>query len=168
MLVLVLAPILILPPRAAPTAEGTKAIKTKTKTIQAGEKAGARAKVPIKGGPNASDDLWWNDPSLIKALSLTDEQREKMARVLAAYHEKLPTDRSAAAFHETLVQGKWQESRAENDKLARIAELSVRMRGDLKVDVLSLLSAEQHRELVDRCPQLIYKPWLRAMRGAAR
>jgi hypothetical protein len=39
------------------------------------------------------------------------------------------------------------------------------MRGTLKIDILSLLSDEQRKTLVDKYPRLIYKPWRRAMRG---
>jgi hypothetical protein len=41
------------------------------------------------------------------------------------------------------------------------------MRGTLKIDVLSLLSEEQHKMLVERYPRLIYKPWRNAMSGAS-
>ena len=111
--------------------------------------------------------LWWNDPGIVKILSLTNEQREKMRDYLAAYRKKVPQDRRPEAFHETLVQGKWKDARAESDKLAKTAEASVRMRGTLKIDVLSVLSAEQHKMLIDRYPRLVYKPWRRAMGGAS-
>jgi Spy/CpxP family protein refolding chaperone len=111
--------------------------------------------------------LWWNDPGIVKILSLTNEQREKMGEYLGAYRKKVPRDRRPEAFHETLVQGDWKAARAENEKLAKTAETSVQMRGKLKIDVLSGLSAEQHKMLVDRYPRLIYKPWRRAMGGTS-
>ena len=111
--------------------------------------------------------LWWNDPGIVKILSLTNEQREKMGEYLGAYRKKVPRDRRPEAFHETLVQGDWKAARAENEKLAKTAETSVRIRGKLKIDVLSGLSAEQHKMLVDRYPRLIYKPWRRAMGGTS-
>ncbi len=108
--------------------------------------------------------LWWNDPATQKALALTDEQREKMDGYVAAYRQQLPSDRRAAAFHETLVQGTWKQARSENKKLSEMAEAAVRTRGTLKIDVLALLSKEQHQKLVDQYPRLIYKAWTRAMR----
>ncbi len=125
----------------------------------------ARGKAPTPGVPGYPTGLWWNDPKIGKALSLTDEQREKMAEQLKAYHKKVPEIQTPKAFHETLVQGDWKAARAENEKLAKIAETSVRVRGKLKIDVLSELSAEQHKMLVDRYPRLIYKPWRSAMSG---
>ena len=130
-----------------------------------GQKAGAKA--PVAGGPNDEKALWWNDAGLQKALSLNAEQREKMAEYLAAYRAKVPPLARPEAFHETLVQSDWKRAGRENDKLADGAEKSIRMRGRLKIDVLSVLTKEQHKILIDRLPRLIYKPWTRAMRGAA-
>lgn len=129
-------------------------------------KAG-RAKAPVQGGPNDESALWWDDPKIVKSLSLTDEQRKKMTEYLLAYGTKLPQDRKPEAFHETLVQGKWKDARREGEKLAKTAQTAVRMRGVLKIDVLSSLSEEQLEMLVDRYPRLIYKPWRRAMREAS-
>ena len=51
--------------------------------------------------------------------------------------------------------------------LAERAETSVGMRGRLKIDVLSVLTEERRKTLIDKFPRLIYKPWARAMRSAA-
>jgi Spy/CpxP family protein refolding chaperone len=124
-------------------------------------------KAPIPGGPNDESALWWDDPAIVKALSLTDEQRKKMGEILKAYRKKVPQNQRPEAFHETLVQGNWKAARSESEKVAKNAETSVQMRGTLKIDVLSLLSKEQRETLVDRYPRLIYRPWRRAMRGAS-
>ncbi|MBW2421534.1 MAG: Spy/CpxP family protein refolding chaperone [Deltaproteobacteria bacterium] len=128
-------------------------------------KAGGE-KDPIPGGPNDGKALWWNDPKIVKGLSLTDEQREKMRALLKAYREAVPGDPRTNAFQESLVQGNWKKARIESEKLAKAAETSVRIRGALKIDVLSVLSKEQLAKLVDQYPRLIYKRWRRAMRGA--
>ncbi len=152
------------PLQAAPLhALDSKAIDAKADA----PKAGGRAKAPAPGGPKDQNALWWNDPGIAKVLSLTDEQRAKMAEYLKAYRKKVPRDRRPDAFHETLVQGNWKDARTENEKVSKIAETSVRMRGKLKIDVLSLLSGEQREMLIDRYPRLIYKPWTRAMRGTS-
>jgi Spy/CpxP family protein refolding chaperone len=135
--------------------------------VQADAPKAGRAKAPIPGGPNDESTLWWDETPVVKALSLTDEQREKMGEILKAYRKKVPQDVRPEAFHETLVQGNWKAARGESEKLAKSAETSVQMRGTLKIDVLSLLSKEQRETLVDRYPRLIYQPWRRAMRGAS-
>jgi Spy/CpxP family protein refolding chaperone len=137
------------------------------KGIKAGGPGGPGAKAPVRGGLKDNTALWWNDPGMTKILSLTDEQRKKMNDTLAAYRKSVPTDRRPDAFHETLVQGNWKQARSENEKVASVAQMSVHMRGKLKIDVLSSLSKEQLALLVDRYPRLIYKPWTRAMRGSS-
>ena len=159
-LAIVLASALAAPLEATPVSP--KAVKGKAGVA----KPGGRAKVPTPGGPKDPSALWWNDPAIAKALSLTDEQRNKMEAHLTTYRKDVPRGRRADAFHETLVQGVWAKARSENKKLSDIAGTSVRLRGNLKVDVLSVLSAEQHQQLVDKYPRLIYKPWMSAMRGA--
>jgi Spy/CpxP family protein refolding chaperone len=125
-------------------------------------------KAPVPGGPSDAAALWWNDPKMVKALSLTDEQRKKMGEYLKAFREKVPQNQKPEAFHETLVQGDWKAAHKEREKLAKSAAKSVKMRGTLKIDVLSLLSKEQREKLVDLYPRLIYKPWRRSMRGASQ
>ena len=125
------------------------------------------AKGPVRGGPNDKTALWWNDPKIVKVLSLTDEQRKKMGEYLKAFRKKVPENQRPEAFHETLVQGNWKNARIESEKVAKLAETSVQMRGALKIDVLLLLSEEQHKMLVERYPRLIYKPWRNAMSGAS-
>jgi Spy/CpxP family protein refolding chaperone len=137
----------------APKADAPKADAPK----DAGEKA------PSPGGSKELSAIWWSDPQVVKALTLTDEQRKKMDELLKTYRSTVPKDNRPAAFHETLVQGNWKNARIESDKLAKRAATSVRMRGELKIDVLSVLSDKQLQRMVDRYPRLIYKRWKRAM-----
>jgi Spy/CpxP family protein refolding chaperone len=139
------------------------AADTKVITVPAGGPKAGRGKGAAPGGPEDMTALWWNDPKIVKSLSLTDEQREKMGKKLEAYRKQVPRDRRPEAFHEALVQGQWKEARSESEKVAELAETSVQLRGTLKIDVLSLLNKEQRELLVDRYPRLIYKPWRRAM-----
>ena len=138
-----------------------------TKAIAAADAPKASPKAPVPGGLKDENALWWNDPGILKVLSLTDEQRQKMTAYQTEYSKQVPRDRRPDAFHETLVQGDWKLASAENDKVAKMAESSVRLRGKLKIDVLSVLDKKQLQMLADRYPRLIYKPWMRAMRGGA-
>jgi Spy/CpxP family protein refolding chaperone len=162
-LAFVLAAVLHTAPIAAVGAEDVDA-DAGADAVDAPE-AGAE-KAPIPGGPDDENALWWNDPKIVKDLSLTDEQRQKMSQLLQTYRANVAPNPQMDTFHETLVQGSWKEARAETEKLAAAAGTSVRMRGALKIDVLSLLSKEQLANLVDRYPRLIYQRWRRAMRGA--
>jgi Spy/CpxP family protein refolding chaperone len=139
------------------------AADTKVITVPAGGPKAGRGKGAAPGGPQDMTALWWNDPKMVKTLSLTDEQREKMDEKLNAYRKQVPRDRRPEAFHEALVQGEWKDARKESEKVAKLAERSVQMRGTLKIDILSLLDEKQRELVVDRYPRLIYKPWRRAM-----
>ncbi len=150
-----------------PNAAPVHAVDEKIIDAQADAPKAGRAKGPVRGGPNDKTALWWNDPAIVKVLSLTDEQRNKMGEYLKAYRKKVPENQRPEAFHETLVQGNWKNARFEIAKVTKLAETSVRMRGTLKIDVLSLLSEEQREMLVDRYPRLIYRPWRSAMSGAS-
>jgi len=159
-MVLVFASVLAAPAVAAPSLAVEPELKA--------GKAPSGAKVPVMGGPADETALWWNDKELVKSLSLTDAQRKKMDGYLAAYRKNVPEERRRVAFHEALAQGHWDEGRAEIEKLARAADASVRTRGNLKLEILSTLTKEQHKKLVDGYPRLVYKPWGRAMRSPKR
>jgi len=129
------------------------------------EKAKAPVKKPVRGGPKDQRAIWWDDTGIQKALSLTEEQRTKMTGYLKAHRAKVPPVWKLDVFHESLVQRDWKAAEEESKRISKAAELALRMRGQLKIDVLSVLTKEQHALLVDRFPRLIYKPWARATRA---
>jgi Spy/CpxP family protein refolding chaperone len=130
-------------------------------------KAKAQAKAKAKAAAQTKTGLWWNEPGIVKALSLTEKQRKKMGEFHRAFRKTVPENRKMEAFHETLIQGNWKKARAENEKNVKGAMESVRMRGTFKIDILSQLNKEQLQKLVDGYPRLIYKPWRRAMNSDA-
>jgi len=127
-------------------------------------KADSAKKAPTPSGRQNLNTLWWDDPKITKALSLTDEQREKMNAHLKAHREKMPALWKMESFHENLVQRDWKAADDESQRISKVAERALRMRGQLKVNVLSVLTEEQHKLVVDGFPRLIYKPWTRATR----
>ena len=136
-----------------------KVIEIQVNAMKAGNTIGGS----VPGGPEDMSALWWNDPGIVKALTLSDKQRTKMENYLKSYRESVPPAQRPDAFHEALLQGKWKNAQAESGKVAKAASASVRMRANLKIDVLSVLGKEQLQKLVDQQPRLIYKPWKRAM-----
>jgi len=165
-----LATVVAVPALAAPVLDVTTKAKSEEKEKKANPVADAkttpiRAKIPVPGGPADPTALWWNDAGIVKSLSLTEAQRKKMDAYLAAYREKVPEARRRAAFHQALAKSDWDEARKQLDQLSKFADESVRTRGNLKIETLSLLTEEQHKKLVDHFPRLIYKPWGRAMRA---
>jgi len=130
-------------------------------------RAKAPAKAPTRGGPSDPTAIWWDDPGIRDVLSLSDDQRKQMTGYLKAYREKAPPIWKLESFHESLVGRQWDAARAESERIAEAAELSLRLRGQIKIDVLSVLTEKQHQLLVDQFPRLIYKPWTRVMRGGS-
>ena len=101
-------------------------------------------KNPVPGGPNDEGARWWEDPKVVKALSLTDEQRKKMGEHLKAYRKKVPARPETGGVPRD-PRARQLEGRRQREREARqeAPETAVRMRGTLKIDVLSLLSKEQ-------------------------
>lgn len=149
-----------------PKAESVDAAKAKVEKAMNLENIKV-IEVPVEASKNATR-IWWNDSEVVKALSLTDEQQKKMGELQKIFIKKVPANRRLEKFHETLVQGDWTNAQSESAKIVERAAESVRLRGALKIDVLSLLSKTQRQKLVDKYPRLIYKPWRRAMRDDSK
>lgn len=174
----VLSIVLIGIPQAAPlAAESEKGEKkadapeneVKVIRVELDAEAQAEAKAKSKARARAKREkiknpLWWNDDQVVEALSLNDDQRTKMAAFHKAFRKNVPETRTLDAFHEAIATGNWKTARAENEKTVDAAIDSVRSRGLLKVDILSLLNKDQLVQLKEKFPRLIYKPWRRAMR----
>jgi Spy/CpxP family protein refolding chaperone len=133
---------------------------------QADAKARNKAR-KARAGQKIKNPLWWNDNGVVKALTLTDDQRKKMGAHHKSYRASVPETQKMDAFHDALKAGNWKNARAENEKTVENAIASVRMRGMLKIDILSLLSKDQLQQLAEKFPRLINKPWRRAMRSDA-
>jgi hypothetical protein len=150
------------PARGAPPARAAEPAKS-AQPGQAGQPARAR---PGEAAAKASQvHLWWNDPELVAKLSLTADQRGRMDRLFEAYQKEarggggatLPKAR--AAFHAALRQGDVERARAELAAWAESERGQVQAYGDLKLGVLSLLSAEQRKTLGSLQPDLVALAW---------
>jgi len=102
--------------------------------------------------------LWWNDPDVVRVLSLDEKTRAAMDGA----HRKYAEDGSArqirqsrAAFKRALIDGNWETARKELDAIAR----PTLQEGTLKIEVLRLLSTEQRELLVRRFPTVFRRKW---------
>ena len=129
-LVLILGGLLQLAPARAVDAKGRGAKAGEIKVIEVQVDSPEN---PTPGGPSDEKAVWWNDPKIVKALTLTDEQRKKMTAHLTAFRQQAPRSLKPDAFQETLVQGDWKAARNESERLAENAAKSVRLRGALKI-----------------------------------
>jgi Spy/CpxP family protein refolding chaperone len=130
------------------------------------QQPGGKAAAPA--GANAAAEaprghLWWNDDKVVAELSLTGEQRKRMDALLA----KVKTSQEAAPgpmklrekFHAALRQGKLDEARKALSEWAESEKQLTRAMGGLKLDVMSLLSAEQWTKVQAMQPNLAGVSW---------
>ena len=145
-------------------AEAARAEKDQgTEEIQAEE-----AVEPRRRGRTSGSEVWWNNPPIVEELSLAEEQRKKMDGYLDEYRRTEPGEDRRPAFNEALRDGNWAKARSELKQLSDQAAVSIRARGELKINVLSALSDAQQKTLVERYRRLINQPWLRATRLPGR
>lgn len=154
---------------AGPASAQDETTETGTAAEPSAPDAPAARKAPrpgVRAGAGAS--AWWNEQKLVGELSLTEEQRRKMDAHLDSYRGEAPGDVRRTPFNEALQGGDEERAREELAKLSDLAAASVRTRGELKINVLSVLTDEQRKILVERYPRLISQPWARVMRGGRR
>lgn len=137
---------------------------------QPGAKAGA---APEAGQAGSSANGWWNEPTVVEKLTLSEEQRKKMDGYLDTFRKVLREAEGAAArdaFTEALTAGDWKKARSKLDELSAASSQPLLAHGQLKIDVLSTLSKEQLAKLAESYPRLIGQPWIRTpqRRGGAR
>lgn len=102
--------------------------------------------------------LWWNDANVVAVLGLEAETREAMDTVNGTYAvdgSGKAIRRRRSAFKSALLKGDWEQAEVE---LAGIAKPTIR-EGMLKIEVLKLLSTEQHAILVERFPTVFRRKW---------
>jgi Spy/CpxP family protein refolding chaperone len=143
----------------------------KEKQQGADQAPGGEATSPRRRSGANETAVWWNSPAVIKQLSLDDEQRKKMDGYLEAFRRAEHEESRRSSFSEALADGNWREARTQLKQLENQAVVSIRTRGELKIDVLSALRENQRKTLVERYRRLIDQRWTTAMRvpgGAGR
>lgn len=115
--------------------------------------------------PNAAliQRAWWNQAEPVDALKLTDAQRTKMNDLLT---RSVESQRAAQpqqgqhqkAFEQALANGDWASARKEATGLRDGMAATWAAQTALKIDVLSVLTAEQRQLVVARYPLLLRQP----------
>ncbi len=132
-----------------------------------GDQEGAKAAGSSNGIARVVGQMWWNQDKKVTALGLTDEQRGNMDTIGRAYLEGRRAARTGqsdafARFSESLQQGDWSTA---NDRAKAMAEESGKpllAQGEMMVEVLRLLSAEQRQKLAADFPGIFKGPWMRS------
>ena len=123
------------------------------------------AAAPRRQARVSASVVWWNSPPIVKQLSLSDEQRAKMDGYLEVYRRTGSGDNPRSSFTDALAAGSWREARAQLKQVEDQAVASIRTRGELKIDVLSVLNEDQRKTLVERYGRLIRQRWANAMQS---
>lgn len=127
------------------------------------------AKSPRDEGARAPDlhsKIWWNQPTKVSELMLSQEQRTKMDALLTSYLESRsdgPRRQRAAlnAMGEALVAGNEAAARAAGKELAEVMSGGVREQTEMMVEVIALLTPQQRQKLGSSYPRLLSQLWVR-------
>lgn len=111
-------------------------------------------------------NTWWQDPGISEALSLTPALRATMDGIMRTNLEKRLELRKASREHlktysKGLETGDWAAARKATESLAKASAAQDRMRSNLKIDILSVLSKDQLATLAADHGQVIRRPWIR-------
>lgn len=108
---------------------------------------------------------WWNQPQIVEALALSEEQREQLDQLLeAAIETRSQGERERRRVFDEFAQSL---ETVDRDTQARLVEQMAKSMGDLAIiraefmmDGLALLSSDQRKQLAEEYPQLLRRDWL--------
>jgi Spy/CpxP family protein refolding chaperone len=129
--------------------------------VAAPRAAGAkRAAAPA--GP--AGHLWWDDPEVGAKLRLAPEQKQRMGAVYRKFQEARRARGDLSAAHEAYLAavraGDLAKASEQLEAWASKRDAELRGFGALRIEILSLLDAEQRRTLATLKPDLVGAPWL--------
>ncbi len=113
---------------------------------------------------------WWNRPTYVAALQLSEAQRQQMDAALVAH---LNTRREAARAYfvtrrqlgEELAVGDWKAADRTAEDAAQIFASMSRSEGDLAIAVARTLTPEQRTKLDAEHPALLRRPLIQGGLG---
>lgn len=106
---------------------------------------------------------WWNQPDLVAALKLTNEQRTKMNALLTHSFEsqraaQLQQGQHQKDYEQALAKGDWQTARQQAAAIREGLVATWAAQSTLKIDVLALLTPEQRQIVATQYPLLLRQP----------
>ena len=108
--------------------------------------------------------LWWNRPKHYEPIGLDAEQRarmdERMSRFLDYQREQNSQRQTFRAFRRALTDGDWQVARESIPALANANSEPLQLQAEAMVDIMEMLSPEQHQRLIDDHAGLLAGPWM--------
>ena len=115
--------------------------------------------------------MWWNREKFYASVELDLQQRLRMdERLLEFQREQSSSTRRHEAFQSfrrSVTDGEFDLARQRADELGRATAEPTVQQALMMVDILSMLTPEQHRKLMDHHAGILAGPWLTA-RGMNR
>jgi uncharacterized membrane protein len=109
--------------------------------------------------------IWWNQPDIMKALELKDEQRAAMDKLLAqaqeaqrAIQQKQAQQRQA--LEDALAKANWDAAHKAGTEVGEGLAVASTVQTNLKIDILKLLNETQRQTLATRYAYLLRRPWM--------
>ena len=117
-------------------------------------------------------DLWWNQPEVIAALELTEEQRQRMDGRFTEYRLAMLRERrlpkAEDPFRAALEQGDLEGARDALVGISQKAAVLAVAEGEMVIDVLACLTSAQLEELQQSFPRALRHRWFIERGGKER
>lgn len=132
------------------------------------------AKAPIASRETmvekATARIWWNQEVKIRELQITAVQRQSFDRLLREFllADSPPPADSYERMGEKLAAGDAVGARKAIDEAVQAVEAPLRRQGELMIAVVGQLTAAQRKILDQSYPQLLRRPWVRALQPQRR
>ncbi len=157
-------------PRSVPVADATTDVGSDRSPSQA---SGERRVVDISRpySERLVADAWWNQDELVAALELTGSQRAALDQLLtAAFEHQQQADRARGQNFQTFASALEAGNEEEALRYAQLMSAGVadqaRVRSDMMIQGMKLLSAEQREKLLQEAPSSFRRSWLRSNRAS--
>ncbi|MEM1207414.1 MAG: hypothetical protein AAGN66_29535 [Acidobacteriota bacterium] len=108
------------------------------------------------------ENMWWHDGSTRELLALRSGQVEAMDAACRRFLTRPPRDgrRAQRDFFQSLGEGDLGQAEAQLDRYGAAVALAARAEGDMMLEILGMLDADQLETMVSRRPMLLSSRWL--------
>jgi Spy/CpxP family protein refolding chaperone len=109
----------------------------------------------------SSNFTWWSNPVLVKELNLTPEQTEKIRAIVRSYRDRLFDARNSVQKAEAQLEDMMNDETVDPaaakpviDRIVSGRSNSLRLVTEMSVQLRSVITADQWRQLVHRWREL--------------
>lgn len=134
----------------------------------------ARATAAVLPSPTPDmSQYWWNQPDLIEAFGLDEQQRKEMDAAMVETQRAVTEsirrqNRARDRFEEAVRKRDWEEARQATAEWEQAFALQWGVANRSKIDILQKLRPEQHEKMVRDYEFLLHRPWTVGQRMQVR